>query len=65
MTVQVRYTLDDDGTLTIDYSGWTDAPTPLNLTNHSYFNLNGRPAATCAAICCRSTPTRSSKWTMR
>ena len=42
VTVQVRYTLDDDGTLTIDYTGRTDAPTPLNLTNHSYFNLNGR-----------------------
>lgn len=40
--VQVRYTLDDDGTLTIDYTGVTDAPTPLNLTNHSYFNLSGR-----------------------
>ncbi|ABC37593.1 aldose 1-epimerase [Burkholderia thailandensis E264] len=43
VTVQVRYTLDDDGTLTIDYTGATDAPTPLNLTNHSYFNLSGRP----------------------
>ncbi|WP_175723963.1 aldose epimerase family protein [Burkholderia ambifaria] len=43
--VQVRYTLDDDGTLTIDYTGVTDAPTPLNLTNHSYFNLSGRPGS--------------------
>ena len=42
VSVQVRYTLDDDGTLTIDYVGVTDAPTPLNLTNHSYFNLSGR-----------------------
>ncbi|AIO30162.1 aldose 1-epimerase family protein [Burkholderia cenocepacia] len=42
VSVQVRYTLDDDGTLTIDYTGVTDAPSPLNLTNHSYFNLNGR-----------------------
>ncbi|MFP3559575.1 flagellar biosynthesis anti-sigma factor FlgM, partial [Paraburkholderia sp. SIMBA_049] len=32
----------NDGTLTIDYTGVTDAPTPLNLTNHSYFNLSGR-----------------------
>ncbi|WP_175853562.1 aldose epimerase family protein [Burkholderia anthina] len=42
VSVQVRYTLDDDGTLTIDYTGVTDAPTPLNLTNHGYFNLSGR-----------------------
>ncbi|MCO8608792.1 galactose mutarotase [Burkholderia multivorans] len=42
VSVQVRYTLDDDGTLTIDYTGTSDAPTPLNLTNHSYFNLSGR-----------------------
>jgi aldose 1-epimerase len=41
--VQVRYTLDDDGTLTIDYTGVTDAPTPLNFTNHAYFNLTGEP----------------------
>ncbi|RKP47704.1 aldose epimerase family protein [Pararobbsia silviterrae] len=40
--VDVLYTLDDDGTLTIDYRGVTDAPTPLNLTNHAYFNLSGR-----------------------
>lgn len=41
--VQVRYTLDDDGTLTIDYRAVTDAPTPLNLTSHPYFNLTGEP----------------------
>jgi aldose 1-epimerase len=41
--VQVRYTLDDDGTLTIDYRAIADAPTPLNLTSHPYFNLTGEP----------------------
>lgn len=45
VTVQVRYTLDDDGTLTIDYEAITDAPTPLNLTSHPYFNLTGQPAS--------------------
>jgi aldose 1-epimerase len=39
--VQVRYTLADDHTLTIAYEATSDAPTPLNLTNHAYFNLAG------------------------
>ncbi|SEB15951.1 aldose epimerase family protein [Paraburkholderia sartisoli] len=43
VTVQVRYTLDDDGTLGIDYEAVSDAPTPLNLTSHPYFNLTGQP----------------------
>jgi aldose 1-epimerase len=43
--VEVRYTLDDDGTLTIDYRAGTDAPTPLNLTSHGYFNLATQPGA--------------------
>ncbi|AXE95531.1 aldose epimerase family protein [Paraburkholderia terricola] len=45
VTTQVRYSLDDDGTLTIDYEAITDAATPLNLTSHPYFNLTGRPGA--------------------
>lgn len=41
--VAVRYTLDDDGELTIEYEARTDAPTPINLTNHAYFNLTAEP----------------------
>lgn len=37
----VLYRLDDEGALRIDYTATTDAPTPLNLTSHGYFNLNG------------------------
>ena len=39
--VEVSYRLDDDGTLMINYEASSDAPTPLNLTSHPYFNLNG------------------------
>ena len=39
--VQLVYTLADDNTLHIHYRATTDAPTVINMTNHSYFNLNG------------------------
>lgn len=41
LDVNVTYTLTDDNALVIDYTASTDAPTPINLTNHTYFNLNG------------------------
>jgi aldose 1-epimerase len=37
----VTYTLTDENELKIDYTGSSDKPTPVNLTNHSYFNLAG------------------------
>ena len=40
----VTYTLGDDNALSLEYEATTDAPTVINLTNHSYFNLSGDPA---------------------
>jgi aldose 1-epimerase len=42
LSVDVRYRLDDDGTLAIDYEAQSNAPTPVNLTAHPFFNLNPR-----------------------
>lgn len=41
LSVRVDYTLTDDDELQLDYFAETDRPTPVNLTNHSYFNLAG------------------------
>jgi aldose 1-epimerase len=41
LQVKVTYTLGDDNSLKIAYNATTDKETVLNLTNHSYFNLNG------------------------
>lgn len=38
--LEVRYSLAGSG-LVIQYTASTDAPTVVNITNHSYFNLNG------------------------
>lgn len=39
LTLSVTYQLGADNKLSIQYSANTDVATPINLTNHAYFNL--------------------------
>ncbi len=41
MKIAVRYTLTADNAIRMDYRVSSDADTLVNLTNHSYFNLDG------------------------
>lgn len=43
VTATVKYTLTADNAIEIDYTATTDKATVINMTNHSYFNLNGDP----------------------
>jgi aldose 1-epimerase len=41
LKVAVVYSLTEDGELSLEYRAVADRPTPVNLTNHAYWNLAG------------------------
>lgn len=46
LQVSVTYVLSDQDALWIEYQATTDKATPVNITNHSYFNLAGAGSPT-------------------
>lgn len=44
LNCKVTMTLTDDNAIDIRYAAETDKPTIVNMTNHSYFNLDGDPS---------------------
>lgn len=45
--VSVTYELTEENAVRIVYSGVSDKTTVANMTNHSYFNLNGEGSGSC------------------
>lgn len=43
LKTKITYTLKDDSAIDIKYEAETDKPTVVNLTNHTYFNMDGDP----------------------
>lgn len=46
LTCSVTYTLNNEDELIFDYTATTDKATPINLTQHSYWNLGGHDSGT-------------------
>lgn len=46
LTIKVTYSVSEDNALKINYQATTDKKTVVNLTNHTYWNLNGEGSGT-------------------
>jgi aldose 1-epimerase len=46
LTTTATYTLNDSNALSLHFNATTDAPTVVNLTNHTYWNLGGEDSGT-------------------
>ena len=46
LQLKITYTLTDDNSLVVDYHATTDKATPVNVTQHTYFNLKGEGQGT-------------------
>ena len=46
LDMYVTYTLDEENGITVHYESVPDKVTVINMTNHSYFNLNGQGSGT-------------------
>ena len=44
----IIYTLNENNEITLEYRGITDKATPINITNHAYFNLKGHDGGSVA-----------------
>jgi aldose 1-epimerase len=48
LELEILYVLNQNNELILRYTGKPDADTPVNLTNHAYFNLKGEAGGTVA-----------------
>lgn len=46
LDIKVTYSVTDDRSVKMEYEATTDKATPVNLTNHAFFNLNGEGSGT-------------------